>query len=61
MLYYTKRAILAGVYLSTILFFINDYSEDFADTLSFLDNRINNVMTFQKFKTRLKGIIGNFL
>ncbi|MGL9779181.1 MAG: COQ9 family protein [Wolbachia sp.] len=59
--YYTKRAILAGVYLSTILFFINDYSEDFADTLSFLDNRINNVMTFQKFKTRLKGIIGNFL
>lgn len=59
--YYTKRAILAGVYLSTILFFINDYSEDFADTLSFLDNRINNVMTFQKFKTRLKRIIGNFL
>ncbi|MFP3018230.1 MAG: COQ9 family protein, partial [Candidatus Tisiphia sp.] len=38
-----------------------DYSEDFVDTLSFLDNRINNVMTFQKFKTRLKGIIGNFL
>lgn len=59
--YYTKRAILAGVYLSTILFFINDYSEDFVDTLSFLDRRINNVMTFQKFKTRLKGIIGNFL
>jgi ubiquinone biosynthesis protein COQ9 len=59
--YYTKRAILAGVYLSTILFFINDYSKDFADTLLFLDKRINNVMTFQKFKTRLKGIIGNFL
>ncbi|WP_343289233.1 COQ9 family protein [Wolbachia endosymbiont of Encarsia formosa] len=59
--YYTKRAILAGVYLSTILFFINDYSEDFVDTLSFLDRRINNVMTFQKFKTRLKGIIRNFL
>lgn len=59
--YYTKRAILAGVYLSTILLFINDYSEDFVDTLSFLDRRINNVMTFQKFKTRLKGIIRNFL
>ncbi|BET36971.1 hypothetical protein C1A_122 [Wolbachia endosymbiont of Culex quinquefasciatus JHB] len=59
--YYTKRAILAGVYLSTILFFINDYSEDFADTLSFLDKRINNVMTFQKFKTRLNRMVRNFL
>lgn len=59
--YYTKRAILAGVYLSTMLFFINDYSEGFADTLSFLDRHINNVMAFQRFKTHLKGIIGNFL
>ncbi|WP_395463164.1 COQ9 family protein [Wolbachia endosymbiont of Cantharis cryptica] len=59
--YYTKRAILAGVYSSTILFFINDYSEDFVDTLSFLDRRIDNVMAFQKFKTHLKGVIGNFL
>ncbi|MDR1139666.1 MAG: COQ9 family protein [Rickettsiales bacterium] len=59
--YYTKRAILAGVYLSTMLFFINDYSEGFADTLSFLDRRIDNVMAFQKFKTRLKGIVESFL
>ncbi|MDR2978574.1 MAG: COQ9 family protein [Rickettsiales bacterium] len=59
--YYTKRAILAGVYLSTMLFFINDYSEGFADTLSFLDRRIDNVMAFQKFKTHLKGIVGNFI
>ncbi|WCR59367.1 MAG: hypothetical protein PG978_000803 [Wolbachia endosymbiont of Ctenocephalides felis wCfeF] len=59
--YYTKRAILAGVYLSTMLFFINDYSEGFAGTLSFLDRRIDNVMAFQKFKTRLKGIVGSFL
>ncbi|MDM8335528.1 COQ9 family protein [Wolbachia pipientis] len=59
--YYTKRVILAGVYLSTLLFFINDYSEGFADTLLFLDRRINNVMTFKKLKTHLKGIIGDFL
>ncbi|QOD38086.1 COQ9 family protein [Candidatus Wolbachia massiliensis] len=59
--YYTKRAILAGVYLSTIFSFINDYSEGFADTLSFLDRRINNVMTFQKFQTRLKRMVENFL
>ncbi|MDD9331317.1 MAG: COQ9 family protein [Wolbachia sp.] len=59
--YYTKRAILAGVYLSTMFFFINDYSEDFTDTLSFLDIRINNVMTFQKFKARLKKIINLYV
>jgi len=54
--YYTKRAILAGVYLSTMLFFINDYSENFVNTLSFLDRRIDNVMTFQKLKVRFKQI-----
>ncbi|MGL9732726.1 MAG: COQ9 family protein [Wolbachia sp.] len=59
--YYTKRAILAVVYLNTILFFINDYSEGFVDTLSFLDRCIDNVMVFQKFKTRLKGIMRSFL
>ncbi|MDN5248274.1 MAG: COQ9 family protein [Wolbachia endosymbiont of Tyrophagus putrescentiae] len=55
--YYTKRMILSMVYLSTIFFFINDYSEDFADTLSFLDKRINNVMTFQKLKARFNGLL----
>jgi len=54
--YYTKRTILSGVYLSTILFFINDYSEGFINTLSFLDRRIDNVMTFQKLKIRFKQI-----
>lgn len=54
--YYTKRTILAGVYLSTIVFFINDHSEDFVNTLSFLDRRIENVMTFQKLKTRFSDL-----
>ncbi|WCR53251.1 MAG: hypothetical protein PG981_000273 [Wolbachia endosymbiont of Ctenocephalides orientis wCori] len=58
--YYTKRVILAGVYLSTVLFFVRDYSENFEDTMSFLDKRINNVMTFQKFKTRFKKVIRGF-
>ncbi|OEY86554.1 TetR family transcriptional regulator [Wolbachia pipientis] len=49
--YYTKRVILAGVYLSTTFFFINDYSDDFTDTLLFLDKRIDNVMTFQQIKS----------
>ncbi|MBV0899651.1 MAG: COQ9 family protein [Wolbachia endosymbiont of Fragariocoptes setiger] len=54
--YYTKRAILAGTYLSTIFFFTNDYSKDFINTLSFLDNRINNIMLLQNLKSYLKNL-----
>jgi ubiquinone biosynthesis protein COQ9 len=47
--YYSKRIILAAVYSSTILVFMNDYSENFTDTLQLLNKRINNVMTFQRY------------
>lgn len=52
--YYTKRLTLASVYSSTILYFTNDYSQDFADTLSFLDRRINNIIAFHGFKKKIK-------
>lgn len=42
--FYTKRALLAGVYSSTLLFWLNDKSEDFAATWAFLDRRIAEVM-----------------
>jgi len=51
--YYTKRAILSGVYSSTLLAWLGDESEDFAGTWSFLDRRIENVMQFEKAKGRL--------
>ncbi len=38
--WYTKRAILAGVYGSTLLFWLRDDSEDAAETLAFLDRRL---------------------
>src|SRR3546814_10685041 len=38
--FYTKRALLAGVYSSTLLFWLNDKSENFAATWAFLDRRI---------------------
>ncbi len=41
--WYTKRAILAGVYTSTLLFWLRDYSEDDAATLAFLDRRLSRV------------------
>jgi len=52
--HYTKRMTLIGVYGSTLLVFIDDQSEDYADTRAFLDRRIDDVMKFEKFKAQLK-------
>jgi ubiquinone biosynthesis protein COQ9 len=54
--FYTKRGLLAGVYASTLLFWLNDKSEDFADSWDFLDRRIDQVMTIQKATGRLKEL-----
>ena len=42
--FYTKRALLAGAYSSTVLYWLDDKSEDFADTRAFLDRRIDDAM-----------------
>ena len=44
--FYTKRLLLAGVYSPTLLFWLNDKSEDRAETWAFLDRRIAEVMKF---------------
>ena len=41
--WYTKRAILAGVYGATLLYWLQDYSIDDEDTLAFLDRRLAGV------------------
>ena len=51
--HYTKRALLAGVYASTMVHWLNDTSEDDEDTWAFLDRRIESVMTIQKARGRL--------
>ena len=48
--HYTKRAILLGVYGATISVFLDDESEDFADTRAFLRRRIDGIMHFEKTK-----------
>lgn len=53
--HYSKRAILIGVYGSASLIFLDDESEGLADTRSFLDRRIANVMQFEKAKARWRG------
>jgi ubiquinone biosynthesis protein COQ9 len=52
--FYTKRAILAGVYASTLVRWFNDSSDGEVSTDAFLDDRIENVMQFERFKAELK-------
>jgi len=54
--FYTKRAILSGVISSTMARWLADSSEDEAATNAFLDARIENVMQFEKVKSRAKKL-----
>lgn len=54
--FYTKRAILSGVITSTMARWLADSSEDEAATHAFLDARIENVMQFEKVKSRAKKL-----
>jgi ubiquinone biosynthesis protein COQ9 len=48
--HYSKRALLGGIYAATMLIFVNDKSEGFAETRAFLGRRIDDVMRFEKAK-----------
>jgi ubiquinone biosynthesis protein COQ9 len=56
--FYSKRVILAGVYTSTLQVWLNDESDDLAITEAFLRRRIENVMQFEKLKSRVKERFG---
>ena len=53
--HYTKRMTLVAVYGSTLLVWLDDQSEGWADTAAFLDRRIDDVMRFEKFKAEWRG------
>ena len=55
--YYTKRATLAGVYGSTFAYWLSDSSEGHSATWAFLDHRIDNAMSLEKFKGTVKQAI----
>ena len=52
--WYSKRAILSGVYSSTVLFWLGDDSPDNQATWAFLDRRIDDVMQIEKVKGQVK-------
>ena len=53
--WYSKRAILSGVYSSTVLFWLGDDSADNQATWAFLDRRIDNVMQIEKAKSQVNN------
>ncbi|ALC14521.1 RpsU-divergently transcribed [Sphingopyxis sp. 113P3] len=50
--HYSKRAILGAVYASTMAVFLDDESENFTATRTFLSRRIDAVMRFEGWKHR---------
>lgn len=55
--FYTKRGTLAGVYSSTLLYWLDDRSEGAADTWAFLDRRIEGVMRIPQKRARLEEAV----
>jgi ubiquinone biosynthesis protein COQ9 len=51
--WYSKRATLSAVYSSVVLFWLGDESADGQATRDFIDRRIENVMQFEKLKSRV--------
>ena len=52
--FYTKRLTLAGVYSATLLFWLDDASEDGAESWKFLDRRIAGVMRIPQRRENLR-------
>jgi len=59
--HYTKRMTLGAVYGSTLLAWLDDESDGWADTAAFLDRRIDDVMKFEKLKAEWRGSSGERL
>ncbi|PHS77263.1 MAG: COQ9 family protein [Rhodospirillaceae bacterium] len=59
--YYTKRTLLGGVYAATILFWLDDSSEDHQDTWDFLTRRIDDVLKIYPLKDKIEKAVEGFL
>ncbi|MGH7125369.1 MAG: COQ9 family protein [Stellaceae bacterium] len=53
--FYTKRALLAGVYGATMLYWLDDRSPESADTRAFLDRRLRDVAMIPKASERVRS------
>lgn len=55
--FYSKRALLAGVYAATLNFWLDDSSKNHEKTWEYLDARLANVAGLGKFMSKLKKTI----
>ena len=55
--YYSKRALLAAVYSATLLRWLDDQSEDYAETWEFLDRRIAGTLRLGKLRRRAEKLL----
>jgi ubiquinone biosynthesis protein COQ9 len=55
--FYTKRAMLAGIYAATLLFWLEDRSPDFADTRAFLDRRLADAARIGAARHRFAAVV----
>lgn len=59
--YYSKRGLLAGVFSTTVLCWLDDRSDDNAETWAFLDRRIADVMRVPKLTARVQKACGRIM
>lgn len=55
--YFTRRGLLAGVLLSTFLYWLEDQSDGFADSWAFLDRRIEDALRLGKAGSQVTNAI----
>lgn len=55
--FYTKRAILAGIYSATLAYWLQDDSEGRSKTWEFLDRRIGELMNVYKARARVEPLL----
>jgi ubiquinone biosynthesis protein COQ9 len=55
--FYTKRATLVGVYGATLMYWLEDRSEDFTETRAFIDRRLVDVARFGEGRERLEAAL----
>jgi ubiquinone biosynthesis protein COQ9 len=59
--FYTKRGLLAGIYVATTFYWLDDKSPDHAKTRAFLDRRITEVMQIPKLRARAAETLDSFV
>jgi ubiquinone biosynthesis protein COQ9 len=59
--FYTKRGLLAPVYVSTVLYWLGDNSEDGSATWGYLDRRIDDVMHIPRIQARIQDAVSAFV